>query len=236
MKRGTGIYSANVINLALEAKYSGDYTMMGCIWGVNPVIDVKMCTFTYNGIHYGGLEIVYNGASPENIVFNGETNFGIFGLDFYNFQSQTILNEEIYNSISYDKIAYTPSNYFMFNNKKILTEDTLSVYTFTKNLNLAEEYVNTEIIGSDIPTGTYALQLKLNDGPIYSGIIGWDNSKSFLINNSYEIQLNGLGYGNPYIVTLKMESTPNTNISLYIKSSIQIGNNTSCEFKFRKII
>lgn len=62
----------------------------------------KPCTFIYNGITYGGLEVKTSDAEAHNVTFAGETSFDIFALDIYDSNKKVILNEEVYNSISYD--------------------------------------------------------------------------------------------------------------------------------------
>lgn len=62
----------------------------------------KPCTFTYNGITYGGLEVKTSDAEAHNVTFVGETTFDIFALDIYDSNQKVVLNEEVYNSISYD--------------------------------------------------------------------------------------------------------------------------------------
>lgn len=60
------------------------------------------CTFTYNGVTYGGLEFKTSDAEAHSVTFVGETTFDIFALDIYDSNQKVILNEEVYNSISYD--------------------------------------------------------------------------------------------------------------------------------------
>ena len=58
------------------------------------------CTFTYNGVLYGGVKFNPDASSYSYVEFTGVTAFPIFALDIYNTSSKTILNEEVYNSLS----------------------------------------------------------------------------------------------------------------------------------------
>ena len=69
----------------------------------------KPCTFKYNNVVYGGVEVKTQDAEAQNITFSGETSFDIFGLDIYNSNTSTVLNEEVYNSLSYDNVSITQS-------------------------------------------------------------------------------------------------------------------------------
>ena len=58
------------------------------------------CTFTYNGVLYGGVKFNPGASCFTYVEFTGTTTFPIFALDIYNTSSKAILNEEVYNSLS----------------------------------------------------------------------------------------------------------------------------------------
>lgn len=68
---------------------------------------IRPCTFNYNGKLYGGLEFYMNTAESRLVRFNGETNFNIFGLDYYDTQNNVALNDEVNNSLHFgENIKY----------------------------------------------------------------------------------------------------------------------------------
>lgn len=62
---------------------------------------VKLCTFIYNGKIYGGVEFFYDAANHSEVEFIGNSNFKIFGLDYYNTNSNKSINQEVSSSISF---------------------------------------------------------------------------------------------------------------------------------------
>lgn len=121
--RPNGLSGAIQLQVAAEKLYNketlnisflrlGQYT--------NQPTTIKACTFTYNGVKYGGLEIWITEAEHSNIEFNGATNFGIFGLDYYNTQTSTAINTEIANSIEYTSPVVADN--LTLNSKKVWHE------------------------------------------------------------------------------------------------------------------
>lgn len=70
----------------------------------------RPCTFTYDGVLYGGIELSISDAELSKIEFIGSTNFGIFGLDYYNYNTSTVLNQEVYDSLDYTQYTLTKQN------------------------------------------------------------------------------------------------------------------------------
>jgi hypothetical protein len=68
--------------------------------GISAFPEVRLCTFTYNGIKYGGLHFYCQAARHSDIVAKLSGNFIPFGLDYYDTQTSTPINSEVYNSIS----------------------------------------------------------------------------------------------------------------------------------------
>lgn len=115
-----GYYSAGRITLDrsnnLYAPITLDVTMGGshgavgrirCSYSTNGAFEIlKPCTFTYNGVVYGGLAFQYADAECSVIEFNGATTTDIFALDVYDTQNKTALDTAVYNSINYDNEIY----------------------------------------------------------------------------------------------------------------------------------
>lgn len=74
----------------------------------------RLCTFNYNGVKYGGLEFYYNPAQHQITLFEGISNFNIFGLDYFNTQTSTALNTEVNSSLAYD-VYYMGRPYYNTN-------------------------------------------------------------------------------------------------------------------------
>lgn len=64
---------------------------------------IRPCTFTYNGTNYGGVEVFISDAELKDVVFVGESNFDIFGLDYYDTNNDSALNSEVNDSLNYTK-------------------------------------------------------------------------------------------------------------------------------------
>ena len=120
--RTNGLHTPVTLQVTMEKRYNAqgaNYTalvMSGNSFGDN----IQYVQFDYNGTPYGGIEFYYNAAEHAQVYFIGETNFDIFGLDYYNTNTNTVLNSEVNNSISTsDMVAETD---FYFNNNKVLLE------------------------------------------------------------------------------------------------------------------
>lgn len=95
--------------------------------GFADYIRMKPCTFTYKGVKYGGVEVYINASYCSYVVFEGDTNFSIFGLDYCT-TDNTIIDEEVYNSLKYDTVSYNDT--LRYNTKKVYTEgDIVSLKT-----------------------------------------------------------------------------------------------------------
>ena len=80
----------------------------------------RACTFVYNGTKYGGLEVYIDSACFRNVAFNGESNFDIFGVDYYNTDADEAIIPEIADSINFDEPIPTGNLYF--NGMQIATQ------------------------------------------------------------------------------------------------------------------
>lgn len=62
--------------------------------------DVKICTFMYNGVKYGGLHFHYDAPEHNTVIAKLSSNFTPFGVDYYNTQTALPTNTEINDSLS----------------------------------------------------------------------------------------------------------------------------------------
>ena len=125
LHRTNGLGGAINVDVSIECQYSKDGYINASIvdnsFSSNTKGGIRPCTFTYNGVNYGGVEIHIADAELSRVEFNGVTNFDIFALDYYQTNLSTpSLIDEITNSISYDKVSNTGN--FRFNGHKVYHE------------------------------------------------------------------------------------------------------------------
>nr|WP_245368617.1 phage tail protein [Paenibacillus silagei] len=100
MHRGNGL-SGQVTALVNAEKRYNTTTMNYSAFRIGATVQVfRPCTFTYNGVKYGGIDLYITDAEFSFVEFNGATNFGIFAVDYYNNQTSTKLNSEIFDSLN----------------------------------------------------------------------------------------------------------------------------------------
>lgn len=92
---GTNVsYTSNVPLLTTSANLDTD-------------LGFRPCSFKYNNVWYGGIEVAIADANLGIIRYEGLGNFNIFGLDYYIRQTsgstRQTLNSEVYNSLTYNK-------------------------------------------------------------------------------------------------------------------------------------
>lgn len=81
----------------------------------------RPCTFKYNNVWYGGIEIATAAASMEYVSFDGAGNFDVFGLDYYKkaytasgtSHPAEVLNQEIYDSLDYSKWSRARNHWYV---------------------------------------------------------------------------------------------------------------------------
>lgn len=95
---------------------------------------VTPCTFTYNGVTYGGLKVYLAAACLGYVDFEGVGNFDIFGLDYYH-ANNGVLNAEVNSSIKtislYGSVGgsqYFHHNICIPNNTMIYTQNTAGTW------------------------------------------------------------------------------------------------------------
>lgn len=122
--RSNGLAGIVEINVNIENQYSNAYYTNFSYYGnlnllaANADIDTKFgfrpCTFKYNNVWYGGIEVFIAFAQLQHVTFEGVGNFNIFGLDYYRVpytQSGTsypaeIIDQEVYDSLNYTQVAW----------------------------------------------------------------------------------------------------------------------------------
>jgi hypothetical protein len=117
--RTNGLDAPALMQIAMEKRYNvvgANYTSLvqsGDSFGDN----VQYIKFQYNGVWYGGIEFFFSNAELSEVTFHGESNFAIFGLDYFNTQTSTVINSEINSSITVtDMVA---ENDLFINNNKV---------------------------------------------------------------------------------------------------------------------
>ncbi|APM40536.1 hypothetical protein [Clostridium kluyveri] len=112
----------NSLYVGAEKKYNtSNMSYFGLGLG-NNIVNLRPCTFTYNGKKYGGVEFYFMAAPSSTIEFMGSSNFNIFGLDYYATDTSTVLNQEIYDSLEFDTTVNKLPN-LVYNNEKVITRE-----------------------------------------------------------------------------------------------------------------
>ena len=111
--RSDGLSGTYTVDISIEKRYNTTQPNVSIMRrGVNE--GVKPCTFQYNGIKYGGVEIYISDAAYDFVEYYGSGNFDIFGLDYDS--NGVTLNSEVKNSINTTSdINFTGNLYFQDN-------------------------------------------------------------------------------------------------------------------------
>lgn len=121
-------------------------------------------------------------------------------------------------------------------------ELTNNVTTLSKSLNVSSSWMDTGIAGDDLATGTYIIQLYINDSSSFyntyhSGIMSWykDNTND---SETDEIILHRAGHAYHKALYLRTIQTTNGNggMKLQIAASSSIGSTETYTFKFKRVI
>ena len=106
--RYNGLNGTIIALVTAECKLSGDYTMNSSVLSILPEdssAQIKPCTFVYKGKHYGGLEVYSGAAQLGTVEFVGVSNFNIFGVDYWDTNSDLATISEISDSILYTTVT-----------------------------------------------------------------------------------------------------------------------------------
>ena len=118
------------------------------------------------------------------------------------------------------------------------------ITTITKSLNVTTSWADTGITGSNLGTGTYAVQMYVNDGAntaqyqeYYSGIMSWFNGTTNST-DADEILLHKAGHAsNGRHVYLRTIRTPNSGyLKLQISCTHAFSAASNITLKFKKLI
>ena len=118
------------------------------------------------------------------------------------------------------------------------------ITTITKSLNVTTSWMDTGIAGANLASGTYAVQMYVNDGTntsqyqeTYSGIMSWFNGTTNS-GDADEILLHKAGHAsNGRHVYLRTIRTPNSGyLKLQISCTHAFSAASSITFKFKKLI
>ena len=112
--RPNGLYSPANINISIIDSTIDNFKVRASLYGTVPTghgMTIKPCTFTYNGIVHGGVEIYSSNAEPDYIDFIGIcNNIDPFKVEYCkcnaNHETSEVLNEEVYNSINFSNVVY----------------------------------------------------------------------------------------------------------------------------------
>lgn len=114
-KRDNGLSGIVEIDVNVENQYSKAYYFNASYYsnlnylpatGVNLDNDAgfRFCTFKYNNVYYGGIEVFIGDAQFQRVTYEGVGNFTPFGLDYYKTShsgTAEVLNQEVYDSLNY---------------------------------------------------------------------------------------------------------------------------------------
>lgn len=119
---GTTGAEINSLYVGAEKRYNTSVMNYFGLGLGNNIVNLRPCTFTYNGKKYGGVEFCFMAAPSSTIEFMGSSNFNIFGLDYYATDTSTVLNQEINDSLSFDTTINKLPN-LVYNNEKVITHE-----------------------------------------------------------------------------------------------------------------
>ena len=109
--RFNGLSGSDQAIVAFEKRYDSTLCNYNTVYIGHENVP-RACTFVYNGTKYGGLEVYIDSACFRNVAFNGESNFDIFGVDYYNTDADEAIIPEIADSINFDEPIPTGNLYF----------------------------------------------------------------------------------------------------------------------------
>lgn len=125
--RDNGLSGVEVVNINMEnqyykayytnVSYYSNFTVLSSTASKDTAIGWRPCTFKYNNVYYGGIEICTNIANHNIIWYETIGNFTPFGVDYYSMPhdstASSVLNSEINNSISFTQWDATYNQWYM---------------------------------------------------------------------------------------------------------------------------
>lgn len=126
--RDNGLSGAGEIEIAIDNRYSTAYATNVSYASNFPLLPQnadldtaagwRPCTFKYNDVWYGGIEVMIGTAVYGYMEFNGATNENVFGIKYYTTYKPisgtpaVIDNQEIYDSLMYDKWVHEKGKFY----------------------------------------------------------------------------------------------------------------------------
>lgn len=126
--RDNGLSGAGEIEIAIDNRYSTAYVTNVSYASNFPLLPQnadldtaagwRPCTFKYNDVWYGGIEVMIGTAVYGYMEFNGATNENVFGVKYYttykpNSSTPAVIeNQEIYDSLMYDKWVHERGKFY----------------------------------------------------------------------------------------------------------------------------
>ena len=126
--RDNGLSGAGEIEIAIDNRYSTAYATNVSYASNFPLLPQdadldtaagwRPCTFKYNDVWYGGIEVMIGTAVYGYMEFNGATNENVFGVKYYttykpNSSTPAVIdNQEIYDSLMYDKWVHEKGKFY----------------------------------------------------------------------------------------------------------------------------
>ena len=121
LHRNNGLGGVADVHVNIENQYSGAYytnisylANVGVIASnadINTATGFRPCTFKYNNVYYGGIELYISVVNLQNAFFTGVGNFDVFGLDYYSTNTSSALNAEVFNSINFTQFSKTTNTW-----------------------------------------------------------------------------------------------------------------------------
>lgn len=170
--RFNGLAGISEIHVAAENQYSlayyfnlfwyGNINRLAANADIDTATGFRPCVFKYNNKWYGGIEVYLAAAQLNYIAFNGETNFSIFGLDYYSVAHQAsgtsypgeVINQEVYDSIDFTKWTLAKGT-LQTEKVNIVSGEIVKGNTYTATL---PNKSGTLAMTSDIGNATLAIQ------------------------------------------------------------------------------
>jgi len=125
--------------------------------------------------------------------------------------------------------------------------DVDQLYTVTKSLTLSTSWQDTGIIFSNLATGSYMVQVLVNDSSVggqhyneyYTGVMSWYASTTNS-SNTDEILLHRAGHasnaGDMFLRTARVTGNTSPNLHMEIRASLNNTGASNYVFKFRRLI
>jgi len=104
--RSNGSYPLVVIEYNGSKVYDRSYARMAyTVKGYSSELQIIPVTFTFNAIKYFGFKIISEQSRAFKLISEYSSSVNPFAVEYYRYNSSTILNSEIYNSVAEDNVV-----------------------------------------------------------------------------------------------------------------------------------